>query len=136
MAHYALLNADNIVTQVITGKDETDTEHNWETYYGNVHSCTVKRTSYNTYAGQHMLGGTPFRKNYAGIGMIYDASRDAFMEPQPYASWVLNETTCYWEAPITRPTETEEEKAANKYYIWDESVYQADNSQGWVLKEL
>jgi len=136
MAHYALLNSDNIVTQVITGKDETDTTHDWEVYYGNVHSCTVKRTSYNTYGGQHKNGGTPFRKNYAGIGMIYDASRDAFMEPQPFASWSLNETTCYWEPPIPRPTETDEEKAAIKYYYWDESVYQADNTKGWVLKQL
>ncbi len=136
MAHYALLNSDNIVTQVITGKDETDTTHNWETYYGNVHSCTVKRTSYNTYAGQHVLGGTPFRKNYAGVGMIYDASRDAFIEPQPYASWVLNETTCYWEAPITQPALTNEEEVAKKYYDWDESAYQADNTKGWVLKQF
>jgi hypothetical protein len=68
--------------------------------------------------------------------MIYDASRDAFIEPQPYASWVLNETTCYWEAPITQPALTNEEEAAKKYYDWDESAYQADNTKGWVLKQF
>ena len=67
MAHYALLNSANVVTQVITGKDETDTLHNWEDYYGNFHNCNVKRTSYNTKENTHILGDTPFRGNYAGI---------------------------------------------------------------------
>lgn len=63
------------------------------------------QTSYNTHAGQHRLGGTPLRKNYAGIGYIYDKERDAFYEPQPYPSWTLNEDTCLWEPPVPMPTE-------------------------------
>ena len=72
----------------------------WEGYYG---GC--KRTSYNTQGGVHKLGGTPFRKNYAGVGHIYDPVRDAFYTEQPFASWTLDESTCYWEAPIPRPEE-------------------------------
>tara|TARA_R100001129_G_scaffold183793_1_gene167042 strand:- start:1633 stop:1998 length:366 start_codon:yes stop_codon:yes gene_type:complete len=115
MAHYALLNSDNIVTQVITGKDETDTTHDWEVYYGNVHSCTVKRTSYNTYGGQHKNGGTPFRKNYAGIGFTYDTSRDAFIPPKPFTSWVFDETTCTWNPPVAYPSDS-------KLYRWNEDT--------------
>lgn len=71
------------------------------------------QTSYNTFGGKHLLGGTPIRKNYAGIGYIYDSIRDAFYEPQPYPSWKLNEETCLWEAPIAMPLD-------GKAYIWDE----------------
>jgi|TARA_R110000744_G_scaffold323337_1_gene429225 hypothetical protein len=109
MAHYAILDKDNVVTQVITGKDETDNTHNWEEYYGG------KRTSYNTSGGVHSLGGTPFRKNYAGIGDTYDASKDAFIPPKPYDSWTLNEDTCNWDAPTARPTD-------NKIYGWNEGT--------------
>lgn len=61
------------------------------------------QTSYNTRGGVHELGGTPYRKNYAGIGFSYDADRDAFIPPQPYASWTLNETSCLWEPPVAQP---------------------------------
>jgi hypothetical protein len=74
-----------------------------------------KQTSYNTYGGVHKLGGTPFRKNHAGIGYTYDEDRDAFISPKPYNSWTLNETTCLWEAPVSYPTD-------NKMYTWNEST--------------
>jgi hypothetical protein len=78
-----------------------------------------KQTSYNTHGGVHTNGGTAFRKNYAGISYIYDEDRDAFIPPNQYKSWVLNETTCLWEAPVAIPTEQLEE---NKYYFWNESI--------------
>ena len=74
-----------------------------------------KQTSYNTSGGVHSLGGTPFRKNYAGIGYTYDSSRDAFIPPKPYNSWVLNESTCLWDAPVAMPTD-------DKIYRWDEDT--------------
>ena len=78
-----------------------------------------KQTSYNTVGGVHLFGGTPFRKNHAGIGYTYDENRDAFIPPKPYTSWVLNESTCLWQAPVTMPaTELEE----NQYYFWNESI--------------
>ena len=125
MAHYAFLDSNNIVTEVIVGKDETDTSHDWETYYGNIRGVTCKRTSYNTFHGVNKLGGTAFRKNFAGIGYSYDSTRDAFIPPKPYASWVLNESTCDWDAPADMPTNTDE----NKYYEWNEST------TNWELKE-
>jgi hypothetical protein len=78
-----------------------------------------KQTSYNTQAGVHKLGGTPFRKNYAAIGYTYDQQRDAFIPPKFYNSWIINEITCIWEPPIPMPTEQLEE---NTYYIWDEET--------------
>lgn len=114
MAHYAILDENNIVTQIIVGKDEdeivldeTGQPIDWEVYYGG------KRTSYNTKAGVHEFGGTPFRKNYAGIGYTYDSVRDAFIPQQPFASWILNEDNCQWEAPIPFPND-------GKPYIWIE----------------
>jgi len=83
-----------------------------------------KQTSYNTLAGEHLLGGTPFRKNHAGIGYTYDEDKDAFIPPKPtqYSSWVLNETTCQWEPPIEKPSgETPENR-----YIWNEETQQWD----------
>ena len=78
-----------------------------------------KQTSYNTHGGVHSSGGTPLRKNHAGIGYTYDENRDAFIPPKPYTSWVLNESTCLWQAPVTMPaTELEE----NQYYFWNESI--------------
>jgi hypothetical protein len=71
------------------------------------------QTSYNTYGGVHQLGGTPLRKNYAGIGYIYDEDRDAFIPKKPYNSWILNENTCLWEAPVAYPID-------GKYYYWNE----------------
>ena len=114
MAHYAFLNSSNIVTEVIVGKDETDTSENWETYYGNIRGQACKRTSYNTQLGAHKLGGTAFRKNYAGIGYSYDSARDAFIPPQPYASWSLNTSTYIWEPPTAKPDD-------GKTYVWNES---------------
>jgi hypothetical protein len=78
-----------------------------------------KQTSYNTSCGVHKLGGTPLRKNHAGIGDIYDEDRDAFITKKPFNSWVLNEQTCQWIAPINLPTEELEE---NQYYSWNESI--------------
>ena len=124
MAHYALLNADNEVISVITGVDEwitqTDTDGTlvggtstaWETFYAaqpwhGAVSC--KRTSYNA----------NIRKNYAGIGYTYDTARDAFISPQPYASWVLDEATCWWGAPVAMPS-------AGGPWAWDE------DTESWV----
>jgi hypothetical protein len=114
MAHYAFLDENNMVTYVMTGKDEGEDSVNWEEFYGNELNQVCKRTSYNTYGGQHLLGGTPYRKNYAGYGYTYDEQRDAFIPPKPYSSWTLNEDTCLWEAPTARP-------ADDKAYIWDET---------------
>ncbi len=109
MAHYAILNENNIVTQVIVGKDENeplpDGYSSWEDYYGG------KRTSYNTVAGVHNKGGTPFRKNFAGIGYKYDDQWDAFIPPKPYLSWKLDMETFTWYPPIPKPEKTNE-------YFW------------------
>ena len=78
-----------------------------------------KQTSYNTLAGQHKLGGTPFRKNHAAIGYTYDEDRDAFIPKQPFASWTLNETTCQWEPPVVKPID-------NNHYNWNEETQQWD----------
>ena len=115
MAHYSFLNMQNIVTEVIVGKDETDGPTNWEIHYGNFREQVCKRTSYNTKGGVHENGGTPFRKNYAGIGYTYDETRDAFIPPQPYDSWVLNETSCLWEAPVAYPDDGQQ-------YSWNEEL--------------
>ena len=113
MAHYAFLNGNNIVTEVIVGKDEDGT--NWEQHYGEFRNQTCKQTSYNTYGNQHKLGGTPFRGNYAGIGYTYDPVNDVFYAPQPFASWTLNQTTWLWEAPTPYPLD-------GKVYDWDETT--------------
>jgi hypothetical protein len=113
MAHYAFLDENNIVTEVIVGKDESN--FNWEQQYGMFRGQLCKRTSFNTIGGIHKLGGTPFRKNYAGIGYTYDQTRDAFIAPKPFNSWILNEDTCRWEAPVALP-DTE-----NKYN-WNETT--------------
>ena len=113
MAHYAFLNMQNIVTEVITGKDETEGPTNWEIHYGNIREQVCKRTSYNTFGGKHINGGTPFRKNYAGKGYTYDESKDAFIPPKPYNSWLLNEDTCLWKAPVEIPSD-------GKRYLWSE----------------
>jgi len=88
-----------------------------------------KQTSYNTRGGVHILGGTPFRKNHAGKGFTYDEDRDAFIPPKSYASWILNETTCLWEAPIPKPELTQEQIDNNNYYTWNEE------NQTWDLIE-
>lgn len=116
MAHFAKLDKQNKVIFVTVGRDE-DREEELTDRTGDVY----KQTSYNTRGGVHYQGdGTPsadqtkaFRKNYAGLGYTYDALRDAFIPPKPYASWVLNETSCLWEAPVAYPTD-------GKRYVWDE----------------
>ena len=118
MAHYAFLNENYIVTEVIVGKDESNFD--WERYYGYIRGQLCKRTSYNTIGGVHKNGGTPLRKNYAGLGFTYDPIRDAFISPKPYPSWILNEETCIWEAPVLYPND-------NQLYSWDETT------KSWVL---
>ena len=114
MAHYAFLDENNIVTEVIVGKDEGEEGRDWEQWYGEFRGQTCKRTSYNTQAGVHLKGGAPFRKNYAGIGYTYRSDIDAFVPPQPFASWILN-ADAQWEAPTPMPTD-------GKMYSWDEET--------------
>lgn len=123
MGHYAFLDGNNIVTEVITGKDEGQDGIDWEQWYGNFRGQVCKRTSYNTVGGVHSNGGTPFRKNYAGIGYSYDAERDAFIPPKPFESWVLNEDSCLWEAPVAHPND-------GGFYNWNEET------QEWVAVNL
>ena len=109
MSHFAQIDGNNIVTQVIViEQDVVDTG-----LFGDPNSWI--QTSYNTSGGIHLLGGTPLRKNYAGIGYTYDSTRDAFIPPKPFNSWTLNETTCLWEAPILMPDD-------GKMYSWDEET--------------
>jgi hypothetical protein len=108
MAHFAKVE-NGIVTQVIVIDQETLNTGHWGD------PALWKQTSYNTSGGVHSQGGTPLRKNYAGIGYSYDAGRDAFIPPKPYTSWVLNETTCQWGPPVAMPT------AEGKMYLWRES---------------
>lgn len=106
MAHYALLDDDNVVTQVIAGRDEReihDDVTSWEDYYSDRHGQTCKRTSYNTHANQHTGGGTPFRGNYAGIGYVYDLTRDAFIPPEPANAIGFDEDTLQWIVPKPEP---------------------------------
>ena len=113
MAHYAFLDLNNIVTEVIVGKDEGEDGIDWEQHYGEFRGQPCKRTSYNTIGGVHTSGGTPYRKNYAGIGYTFDATRDAFIPKKSFASWLLNETTCLWDAPVPMPND-------DKRYYWNE----------------
>jgi hypothetical protein len=113
MSHFAQIDENNIVTRVLViEQDVVDTG-----LFGEPSSFV--QTSYNTYGGEHRLGGTPLRKNYAGIGYTYDSVRDAFIPPKPFNSWVLNEDTCQWDAPVAMPTD-------DKRYSWDE------DSVNWI----
>jgi hypothetical protein len=105
MAHYSFLDENNIVTEVIVGKDEGEDGIDWEQHYGDFRGQVCKRTSYNTQGGVHTSGGEPYRKNYAGIGYSYDAERDAFIPPKPFDSWILDEESCLWEAPTPYPND-------------------------------
>ncbi len=108
MSHYAKIEG-GVVTQVIVAEqDFIDTQEG-----------TWVQTSYNTHRGVHTLGGTPLRKNYAGIGYTYDAARDAFYAPQPYPSWSLDEGTCYWGPPVAMPDD-------ENNYTWNESTLSWD----------
>lgn len=109
MAHYAFLDENNIVTEVIVGVDETDliegvTAEEW---YGNFRKQVCKRTSYNTLRNKHLNQGVAFRGNYAGIGYIYDSNLDIFIPPKPYDSWVIDQNICDWVAPISKPEDVE-----------------------------
>jgi hypothetical protein len=112
MSHFAKV-CDGIVTQVIVAEAEF-----FQTFVDSSPGEWIQ-TSYNTRGGVHTLGGTPLRKNYAGVGYTYNSVRDAFIPPKPYASWVMNEETCLWDAPTPYPTD-------GKLYNWDE------NTQQWV----
>jgi hypothetical protein len=109
MSHFAKVE-NGIVTQVIVAEQDVIDSGLFGTGW--------VQTSYNTYGGKHPEG-RPLRKNYAGIGFAYDSIRDAFIPPQPFASWMLNEDTCMWDAPLSYPTD-------GKYYKWDET------QQNWI----
>jgi hypothetical protein len=134
MAHYAQLDAENIVVNVFVGRDEDDLPEgvdDWEAYYA-PEGFTVKRTSYNTFGGVHYTineegervpspdQSKALRGNYAGIGYAYDEALDAFIAPKPYPSWVLDEATFLWVAPISQPSKEDS-------YAWDEETL------SWVL---
>ena len=142
MAHYAKLGANNKVIAVhvvadsdCQNADGVEDEEVGRQFLERIHSWPLwKKTSYNTSGGQHKKGGTPFRGNYAGIGMTYDEDNDIFIGKKPYASWTLNTSTASWEAPITYPSVTDDgaDPVVWKYEIyWDEAAYQADNTKGW-----
>jgi hypothetical protein len=107
MSHYAKVDK-GIVTQVIVAEAEF-----FETFIDNEPGKWIQ-TSYNTVGGVHTQGGTPLRKNFAGIGYTYDSTKDAFIPPQPYDSWTLNETSCLWEPPVAYPND-------NNEYNWNEA---------------
>tara|TARA_B100001564_G_scaffold348246_1_gene349962 strand:- start:41 stop:433 length:393 start_codon:yes stop_codon:yes gene_type:complete len=127
MAHYAKVLDGKVINVIVAEADFFNT-------FIDDTAGTWIQTSYNTRGGVHYEPNshTPssdqskaLRKNYAGIGFMYDKDKDAFYEPQPYASWTLNSTTYYWEPPVTYPSD-------GKSYVWDESLYQSDNTKGWV----
>lgn len=124
MAHYAFLDENNIVTEVIVGKDEGEDNIDWEQWYGEFRGQTCKRTSYNTWKGEHRFGGTPFRKNYAGMGWTYNAEIDGFVPPHPgYASWTLNATTGHWDPPIPYPDDGKDYTWNETEQKWDEFIF-------------
>ena len=112
IAHWAELDENNIVTRVLVVADDVEDGQKFLAEDLGL-GGTWKRTSYNTMAGEHRNGGTPFRGNYAGIGFKYDADLDAFIAPKPFPSWTLNTGTYSWEAPTPMPTD-------GKLYVWDE----------------
>ena len=116
MAHWAELDSNNKVIRVTVG-DNNEPDEGYAWLINNLGGRWVK-TSYNTKAGVHTSGGTPLRKNFAGVGFTYDEARDAFISPKPFASWVLDEETCTWKAPVPKPE--------GLMYYWDES------KQAWV----
>ena len=119
MSHFAKLDNNNIVECVTVGRQEDDGK---EAELSARTGDRYVQTSYNTYGGVHFLGGTPLRKNYAGIGFTYDETRDAFIPPKPFESWVLNEDTCLWDAPVACPND-------GQMYLWNEDAL------AWVVDE-
>jgi hypothetical protein len=118
MAHYAFLNEENKVVEVITGRDEDDLAEgvtSWEDYYGAFRGQRCLRTSYNTVQGVHSSGGEAFRGNFAGLGFEYHEDLDAFIPPQPFPSWSLNEETFSWDSPVPYPTD-------GAIYTWSEEA--------------
>lgn len=131
MAHYAFLDENNIVTDVIVGKNENEDGVDWEKWYGDFKGQSCKRTSYNTKQGIYYTPNMneidpdqtkAFRKNYAGVGYFYDAALDAFIPPQPYSSWTLDLDKCIWNSPIPHPGD-------GLFYRWNEAT------QTWDLRE-
>jgi len=129
MAHFAKLGVGNVVERVaVVSNDIATTEQAGVDFLNSLYGSrdVWKQTSYNTSGGEHKLGGTPFRKNYAGVGYTYDQSKDAFIPPKPFNSWVLNEDTCQWEAPVAYPELTQEQMDNYNYYAWNEETQQWD----------
>ena len=129
MAHFAKIGLNNkvieilsVVNEVLHDSNGVEQESIGIDFLTKLTGYPIwKQTSYNTVGGVHNNGGTPFRKNHAGIGYTYDEDRDAFIPPKPFNSWTLNESTCNWEAPIAYPTD-------GKIYNWDELT------KNWILK--
>jgi len=116
MAHWAEVDEDSVVVRVLVGNNADPAgDEGYQWLLNNLGGTWVK-TSYNTSGGVHSEGGTPLRKNYAGIGYTYDSARDAFIPPKPFASWVLDEETCFWNAPIPMPVEE------GKMFTWNEET--------------
>ena len=116
MAHFAEIDENNIVTRVlVVDNDQEDRGQEFLATDLGLGGTWIK-TSYNTIAGVHSNGGTPLRKNYAGIGYTYDSVRDAFYAPKPFASWILDEETCTWNAPTPMPVEE------GKFFTWNEET--------------
>ena len=125
MAHFAKLGIGNKVERVeVVHNDVATSEQAGVDFLNNLYKTNDvwKQTSYNTSGGVHRLGGTPFRKNFAGIGWKYDQYRDAFIEPKPFDSWILDEDTCLWKAPVDKPDD-------GQRYNWNET------NQNWDLIE-
>ena len=125
MAHFAKIGKGSKVEKVETvSNDVAVSEQAGIDFLNNFYKTNDiwKQTSYNTRGGVHLTGGTPFRKNFAGIGFKYDQTKDAFIEPRPFSSWILNETTCLWEAPVVKPDD-------GQSYDWNET------NQTWDLRE-
>jgi hypothetical protein len=118
MAHYAFIDENNIVTEVIVGRDEDDLAEgvsSWEEYYGAIRGQRCLRTSYNTHSGVHSDGGVAFRGNYAGVGFEYREDLDAFVAPKPFESWVFDEETFGWNPPVVMPND-------GALYDWNEDA--------------
>ena len=137
MASFAKIGSNNKVIEVLSvhnnellDSNGVEQEANGINFLTNLTGWSIwVQTSYNTIGGVHNNGGTPLRKNHAGIGYTYDEDRDAFIAPKPFNSWLLNETTCLWNSPVARPDLTEEEINNNNYYSWNE------DNQTWDLEQ-